>query len=227
MNKPITKRVWALDDIAKLIFILPALLMTLCISFANVLANLKASGEIVFIDQPILAVFIALLAPAGSISMKFIGDIFISDSAKKCYASWLYLLTAIVFVLWIVAFSQQFHGVSSGVDLDALINGDSGKGSQLVLLQLLAEVLVAASLALAAQTILAKYYAPNRKKNPVYIALEQRRDEHLSSHTKLRDERNDTHARLVELRAARTAFINEYLAGYAASLARHQAANDF
>lgn len=227
MSKPISKKAWELDDIAKLIFILPALLTTLCISFANVLANLKASGEVVFIEQPILAVYIALLSPAGSIAMKFIGDIFKTDRAKKRYATWVYTITATVFVLWIVAFSQQFHGVSSGVDLDAIVDGDGGKGSQLVLLQLLSEVLVAASLALAAQTILSKYYAPTQKRNPAYIALEQRRDEHLAAHEKLRDERNQTHARLVELRAARQAFVNDYLADYAALLARYQAANDF
>jgi fumarate reductase subunit D len=227
MSKSSKKKTWSLEDISKLAFIIPALLLMLCTSFANVLANLKASGEVVFVEQPMLAVFIALLAPLGSITMKFIGDIFTSDRAKRRYTTWLYLMTAIVFVLWMVAFAQQFHGVTAGMDWGEMLEGDRSKGSALVLLQLLAEVLVAASLAQAAQTIFSKCYITIPKKNPTYIALEQRRDEHLVEHRKLRDERNDTHARLVELRAKRQAAINDYLAEYAALVARYQAANDF
>ena len=67
---------WPLKDQVSLVMVWGAIVVALGMGGANVYANLMASGQPVFIEQPILAVFLSGLLPAGSTALKFISSFF-------------------------------------------------------------------------------------------------------------------------------------------------------
>ena len=190
-------------------FIAVFLLAAMGMGAANVYANLMASGEPVFIEQPWLAVFLSGLVPAGATALKFISGFFDYARTKKRYALSIYVVTALVLLIWSVSFSLNFTGVTGGMDWDAFGQDDGGKGPFLVWIQIVAEILVAAALFLAAEDIYLKYAPDSYIENLDYLNSAKALKAHSAEHDALRDTRNANHARIAQLTAARQAFINE------------------
>lgn len=209
----------AYDQIS-LVFLFFALPSSLVMGTANVYSNLLVSGEAVFIEQPYLAVFIAMLMPAGSTAIKFISNFFEYQSTKKRYALLIYSLTGIVLFIWSYLFSMSFTGVASDIDWESLGEVQNQNDSFLDWMQLVAEILVSASLFLAAEEIYLKY-SPNLFTESVeHINAKKALDAHTQTYEKLRDARNQNIADIAVLTAARGAFINKNIAEFMAMRAR-------
>jgi len=204
---------WAQQDQMAIIFILMALIAALVMSASNVYANLMNSGEMAYLEQPWIALMISLLAPAGSIAIKFISQAFERYSSIKRYANTIYTLTALSFVAWIGLFALNHSGVGGGFDWKTL-GESSSTGSYLVFVQLLTEIMVGGALCLAAQDIALKYSPEFYRENLAYMNAIKARDEHLKGHAALTEKRNHNHIRLTQLNAERQSAINHKLADF-------------
>lgn len=215
---------WQSPDKVSFIFLNVALIIALFMSWANVDANLLSSGVPIFIEQPWIAWFLSLLAPAASIALKFTSGFFDYYRTKRRYTLFIFLLTALSFLAWVILFSMNYSGVSSGIDWNSFGEG-STSGSLLVGVQLFTEILVAAALFLAAQDIAIKYSPDLFTESLAHTNAVNARDRHLKTHIPLRDERNTKHARFTQLNAERKASINEQVVAYTAARARFNAMN--
>ena len=211
---------WDGYDQISIILISLSLIAALALGAANIYANLMASGEQVFIDQPWLAVMLSTLVPAGSTAIKFISNIFEYERSKKRYTHLIYVLCTISLLVWAVCFALNFNGASGSIDWDSLSDETSGKGTMLVGVQIIAEILIAAALFLAAEDIAHKYSPQLLRESLDYTCAHDALNAHIASHEELREIRGITHARRVELEAARSSFINEQIANYLAIRSR-------
>lgn len=217
---------WMPRDQIMMVSLLLALFATLVMGTANVYSNLMASGQVVFLDSPWLAVFISLLMPTGSIAIKFLSHGFSHHRHKKLFTVIVYAFTACLFLAWTMAFAQNFSGVSGGIDWDSL--GDSsGKGAVLVWLQLVTEIMVATALALAAEEISLKYAPDFYSDNPEYIHIASQLKQFKTQHEKLSEARNEVHGQLRKAQAEHRNIINTILASYSSLRTRFNQANQF
>ncbi len=213
-------------DLLSIALLFCAIPVTLFMGAANVYSNLMASGEEVFLKQPYLAVFIAMLMPAGSTAIKFISNFFDYQNSKKRYALSIYGLTAMALLTWSVFFSIEYTGVASGIDLN-IDEHSTIYGSLLVWIQLLAEMLVSAALFLAAEDIYLKYSPNYYRESLDYINAKKALDDHQPAFEKLRDLRCQNIADIAVLSAKRQIHMNESMAGYMALRARFKQLNQF
>jgi len=217
---------WRTQDQIILFVLIVALIATMILGSANVYSNLMASGEPVFLESPWLAISLSLLMPVGSMALKFIANFFEYERTKKRYALFIYVLTTIALLSWVVLFSINFSGVSGGINWEAL--GETNhNGSYLVLSQLLSEILVASSLFLAAEDIYSKYSPETYTQNLSYTNIASALKSHEAAHEKLYKTRGNNHAVLVKQNAARQVYINECLTDFLAMRARFNTFNDF
>ncbi len=211
---------WGLMNQVGFLLSLSGMLVALLVGTANVFSNLQASNPL-FYEQPALAWLIALLMPLGSLSIKFISHIFITYRNKKRFALAVYSLSAITLLVWTIAFAMNFAGVSAGIDWDSLGESNS-KGSFLVWLQLTAEILVAAALAMAADEIYQKHNPDTLVENKEYQRICLLLEEHKREHQVLHDKRCEIYGRIAELEAEHTILTNERLVDFAALRGRFQ-----
>lgn len=186
---------------------------------ANVYANLLSSGEPIFLQQPMLAVALSLIAPAGSLALKFITNVFEYQSTKKRYALGIAVLMWLVFIAWTIAFSMNFTGIAGGMNMDDMMDTDNTAGIVMVWLQLIAEILIGTSLVLSAEDIYLKYYPPLEMDNPDYTNGKRALKEEQQHRKTLRDSRAKTFADITQLTAARNAFVDSELAQFKAARA--------
>lgn len=215
------------QDQISLSLLFPALATTLVMGSANVYVNLMATGEAVFLEQPFLAVFISMLMPTGSTSLKFIANFFEYHNSKKRYSLCIYSLTATALLTWTVLFAINYTGVAGGVNWETLGESGSSHGSLLVWIQLLSEILVSAALFLAVDEIYLKYNPYLYTENPDYINAEKALKTHQLEHENLRESRGKNMAAIAVLNAARQAYINERIADFVALRARFNQISQF
>jgi hypothetical protein len=159
------------QDIILSLFLFCAAMVMLVVSAVNLNAILISSGELVFLESPWKAWMISVLAPLSSICIKLVPLGFEFPQTKKLFLKFLYSLTALAIILWMVLIAQTFQGMGGDLDVDALL--ESGQNSQLyVFTQLCVEILVAASLFSGWQSLLDNYHpaAPSTDS----IALDKR-----------------------------------------------------
>ena len=213
---------WRGQDLIQLVLFGTLTLLCMALSVVNVQVNIMASQELVFIESPWKSWVIAMLAPAAATSIKMLPHIFASVSWQDKCKKVIYGLTALMSFIWIVQFSQTFDGIGAQPSLSDLLN-EQGSSDYFVLVQLLAEVMIAATLFIAVQNLLDAYNPSTLKANPSrLIASEQLRIDK-SACDKAFKTYQDADNKLVAHKAARQAFINEQLSAFAIALARHQA----
>jgi len=224
-EKEIPFNQWKRKDQIILLFLIPMIFVAMAMGAANIYANLLASGVSTFLEKPWLAIALSALVPLSSISIKFVSNFIEVDRNRRRYSLSIFTLTFGTLMAWTVLFAMSFNGVSGGIDWEN-IGGTSETGSLLVWSQLLLEILMASALALAAEDIYMKYSPDAWAKNMEYVAIEKALKAHLQDHKKLRELRNNRHARLIKLEALRQATINEKTAQYMSLRARFAAKND-
>lgn len=213
---------WDIRDIITYSFAMILVPVVFLMGGANVYANLMASGQLVFIENPWIAVCLSCIVPAGSVALKFISNFFETYKTKKFYTMFIFGLTALIMLIWCIAFSLNFSGISGSIDWDSM--GESkGKGSLLVLTQLLAEILIGTALFLAADDI-AQKHAQEPRSTELRNA-QAAYDRHSAKHEILRDKRNAIHALIIKLTAAKQSSINASLLDAHTFRARYNNAN--
>ncbi len=210
---------WRALDQLSITLLSVALIAAMGMGAANVYANLMASGEAVFIQQPGLAICLSLLVPTGSTALKFITVFFEYDRTRKRYALGIYTLTLITMMAWSIAFALNFTGVAGGMDWESL--GESNNsGAILVWLQLSAEILIASALFLAAEDIYCKYNPDQTCESLDYLTADKALKNFHKEYEAVAEIRGKNHGQCVCLKAKREAFINTQLVEYHALRSR-------
>lgn len=211
---------WRRKDQVLLSLLIFCLIIAAGLGMGNVYANLVASGNAVFIENPWIALMISALMPIASVSVKFVTNFLIYDTSLKLYAKCVYAATGIAFIFWGGLFGLTHSGVASGIDWDSF--GETADlGFAFVWSQLLVEMLAASALFLAAEDIYMRYSTDVYVENLEYLELEKSVKEQRAAHEALREKRGQLHGRLVELEAQREAFINEKVVEFISLRARH------
>ncbi len=183
---------------------------------SNVYSIIIASGTPVFLESPHLAIMLSGLLPIGSIALKFFAHYLPHDKAKKRYTITVYLLSALSLLAWVILFGITFKSAGSGIDWDSFDtqNMSGTKDELFTVVQLLAELLVGATLFMVAGDIFSMYSPTTLLPNPVYEEHRQNLNSLQVDHTKLADSYKNKQGRIGSLKAARKAYINTQLALY-------------
>lgn len=128
------------------------------IATVNLNSVLVSTADIAFLEAPWKAWLISALAPMASISLKCLPMAFEYPSTKRLYKKGLYSLTAIAILVWIYLVADTFQGMGGGFDVDTLLEASAQGSMTYVLVQLLTEVLMAATLFSAWQSQLDSYH---------------------------------------------------------------------
>lgn len=211
---------WRPKDKVLLSLLIFCLIIAAGLGMGNVYANLVASGNAVFIENPWIALMISALMPIASVSVKFVTNFMIYDTSRKLYAKCVYAATGIAFIFWGGLFGLTHSGVGSGIDWDSL-GETTDLGFAFVWSQLLVEMLAASALFLAAEDIYMRYSPDIYVDNLEYLELEKSVKEQRAAHEAMREKRGQLHGQLVELEAQREAFINEKVVEFISLRARH------
>lgn len=209
------------NDKCLVCFMLLGSLVCMVMGAANVYANLIASGEPVFLENPWIAVSLSMLVPMASLALKFISNFYEYASTKKSYALFIYGLSALLIVLWTVLFSLNFSGASGGVDWDSL-GSDNSDASALVWVQLFCEILISVALFLAIDDVLLKYSPTAFTENVAHLNTKKSYESHCADHEKLRISRNEILLKLTSLEKEREKSVLESVAAFHAVRARRQ-----
>lgn len=208
-------------DFLKCLLLAVFFVATLVMAGANVFANLMASGQSVFLENPWIAIALSLLVPGGSVAIKFIVDIFETHHARKRFCHFIYFLCAVMMLVWTISFALNFSGITAGIDWESLGEA-SAKGPFFTWVQLFTEVLVASALFLALSEILRKYNRDLYVESLEYINAKQARDAERAYVKELHIPHGENHARLEVLNADRSDYALQKLADFHALRARVQ-----
>ncbi len=204
---------WSLrDQFSGLLFSFSALVI-LGTGGANIYSNIMASGNLVFIENPFLAVLLSALFPAGTFSLKSFRDTLEEDRSRKRYTQFIFIGAITALLFWVFQFAIHFPGITSEINLDNLGESD-GSGSVMVAAQLLAELLVSVSLYFAATDISVRYAPDPRVPNPEHIAIQDDLQNHRHEHDLLSKELGSMRGRLKQLESKREAFTNKVVSKY-------------
>lgn len=191
---------WKLRDHIFVFMLSIASVIVMYAGGANVYSNLMS--EIVFRENPSLAISIAALIPTGSIGIKFISSYFEFDDTKRRYALCIHCLTAIFLLIWSAVFAMNFNGAAGNIDWDSIGESDNGKGALLVWIQIACELLVAASIFLALEHITSKYAPDEKTTSQAWLMAEKAIKDHMITHKPLCDE-------YIEVSTAKSMLANE------------------
>jgi len=153
---------WALKDGLAYIITLIFMVTVMAMGGANVFAILMSSGNEVFLENPTLAITIAALMPAASHVLKSFTSLIKLDQIRERYTMVIFALATITTFVWIILFATTYEGISSGIDLDKMLEPDSSGAANtwMTACQLLGEFFISAALGIHAANIGAKYGSP-------------------------------------------------------------------
>lgn len=208
-----TFRHWSLKDQVMAIFCLVAVVLVMGAGMTNIYTNILASGSVVFLERPWLAVMISLLLPVSCSVSKFFADMIETDRAHRRYTRTVFSLTLVVSLVWIILFAQVYEGPAATMDLEAFGETNHIAG-WLTGCQLLLEALAGSALFLMLGDIHAKYAPASYGRNTEKIMLEEIMAARMPHYEAARQARNETRARLIELQAMRTTFVTDMVALY-------------
>ena len=181
---------WRLQDKLEAFVLFLSLLGMMAASVLTAHGALKASGNPVFIDAPLLAWAMAAIPMMGSLAVKSAGALFKTGPLKTRFSYLLFGLTGLSLTVWTILFADSYHGLGAGLDL---FGGHSAwKEKAFVASQLITEVLVAACLFTRLERIAVQYAPDADVENPRYTLLLTRKAE-------LEAELEEANATLAEL----------------------------
>lgn len=160
---------WALRDQVAGALCAAGFVVITTASFVGVQATLADSELPIFTRNPELPYFLAILAPAASVALKFVGNAFTRRAIRELFAKGVAVAGGLSFFVWIVLFAGLFEGLAGVFDPFAEPNHLLGWGFNLV--HVVTEVLIGAALYLMLDRIMAKYTPshdiPNPKRPPL------------------------------------------------------------
>ncbi|MGH1403828.1 MAG: hypothetical protein ACRBDL_06255 [Alphaproteobacteria bacterium] len=143
----------------------------LSIEVVTIAATILSSGNPVFIDAPWTAWMMAGLVPVGAFSIKFLKSYLPNDSAKKRYALFIYLMSTILLLIWMILFSLIFDNIGADINIGDIMNSSDKviDESALTMIQLLSGSFVGGALLTASSDLIAKYSPSAMIDNPEYL----------------------------------------------------------
>lgn len=190
---------------------------------AGVQANLEASGNPVFIEQPFTKWLLSALLPAASVALKFVSNFLPHDRARRNYGLAVYIITGVLLLFWMVLFAINFTGISGGIDWSDMGEADHG-GSLLVFVQLAAEAMVGTALFLVIDLTASKYAAGySYLESLEKIQIRESRKTYSGSHTPLSAAIKAARGQKLKLEASRQSTINSKVATFTKLRARFDA----
>ncbi|MCK5659513.1 MAG: hypothetical protein KAH96_06530, partial [Alphaproteobacteria bacterium] len=194
-------------------------LIVILMGATNVYSIIMASGTPVFLDEPRLAMMLSGLLPIGSIAFKFFSSTLSNDRVKKYYTISLYGASAAALLVWVILFGITFGSVASGFDWDNLgTDSNMNIDTAFTVVQLLAEMLVGATLFQVAGDIWTTYATTTMVPNPAYEERKKNLKLLRADHGQRTQDFTQNRASLDALKAARKAYINTQILHY-----KHQA----
>ena len=216
---PLQLLIWSKDFTIGLSCMICGLIVVL-MGATNVYSIIIASGTPVFLDDPRLAMMLSGLLPIGSVALKFFSTTIQNDKFKKHYTTLLYGAAAISLVAWIVLFGMTFGSAASGFDWDSLGTDSTSKDTTFTIIQLLAEMLIGATLFQVTGNIWATYAPTTMISNPAYEERKKNLELLRTDHDERRKSYTKNTARLNTLRTARKAYVNSQILHYKRQAAR-------
>ncbi|MEL6502826.1 MAG: hypothetical protein AAFQ10_00090 [Pseudomonadota bacterium] len=182
---------WQMRHKTEALIICVLLIVALTASFITAYGNLMGTGLPVFLETPLLAGVMAMMAPMAGISVKLFNSNFRTDKGHRKFTVALNSV-AIAFVLvWVVLFSEQFHGLSTSVVAGGLFDDptlwDEVKDTLFVAITLLCEISIGAVLANRLDRIATKYAPESWSRNPESATVQ----EHVRKLEKVVEERSE------------------------------------
>lgn len=201
--------VWTLID--QIMFPLQIVLMVFVLGAgsANVFSAIMMGSEPVFLEHPILAVFLSFLLPAGSAAIHVLGDLLERDRSRHRYTLVLLGMTTITLLAWAVLFARTFQIGATGINWNAVGQEHGSMASVYTFVQILAEMLCGSCLFLGATHIHNRYSSEAVTRNPERDYLAQERQVLQLEYNALDDRLRVARARLLQLQAMRHAHISE------------------
>lgn len=209
-----TKPDWALTCLYGI-----GLVTTLIMGASNVFANLMASGIPAFLDDPWLAVALSALMPAGSIAIKLGSNVLEMPQHRKLYMQLVTCITGVLLLIWTYLFAKNYTGTAGALDLTSLMN-PTAMGWVFIWVQTACELFVSATIFLALDKILEKYYPPKFIENPEWTCISKMYGDNQRVLEETAKRRAKLHGELALLVAKRQVFVDEKVADFLAARGR-------
>lgn len=194
-----------------------AALVVLGMGASNVFSIIMASGTPVFLEQPELAWMLSGLMPLGAFALEFFKRHLHSDHAKRIYNTIIFALAAFLLVDWVVLFALVFGSPGdTGLDYGDLLKPaeEDYLGKSFTMVQLLAELLVGASLFTSAGDLFAKHSPARLIPNPDYVEATQLLEQMKNDVAPVTEALTQKKARLDMLEHGLTLYLSEQVASY-------------
>ncbi len=234
MEDPHTKKTdskpfkeWGLADKVGLCLCLAGAVATAGIGFSNVYAAMMASGEPIYIEQPLLPALTACSLPLASLAIERLNHFFKTDQTKHRYTLGIFSSTAVFAILWVLAFSTQFSSAGGDIDLMAIVESSGGKSDHLVRVQLLLEVFTASSLGLAVDSIVRRHSPDNQNDSPQLVKHEKAFETAKAKFDEVDVELNDCLGRIAFLDSERDHTILHHVSDHLAVSVAHNQSQHF
>ena len=212
-------RQWRMVDRAATLLSASAASALLAMGAANVTVNLLNSGNETFITQPWSAALFGSIVPGTAIAAEGIHHFIRSNEVRRFYILGMFGSGLAAAGVWIFSFAQEFQGVSTGIDWDALAgaaaSGGHG-GARLVWTQILAEIFLGAGLFMTIDQISRKYWRGTRVQSTEWIELSEARKRCVPECERADACGREENQAFVRINAARERFVGQALAALSA-----------
>lgn len=200
--------IWG-KDLALSLILLMAAGLVLIMGASNIYTVILSSGNPVFLNEPHLAMMLAVLLPIGSFALKFAANYLPHDKAKKRFGVAIFMLTAFALSAWTVLFGLTFGSAAGGIDWDTLGESNTLRDDLFTIVQILSEMLTGTALLMVFSDVLATYLPSTLAPNPAYEELKQMSDvQRLSLKSDMSELKTKQEA-LAHLKAKRQITINQ------------------
>ncbi|MEP0175031.1 MAG: hypothetical protein ABJH28_10245 [Paraglaciecola sp.] len=214
---------WRIQDAVFSVLLFLGALMMLGAAGGNMYSTLINSGEIAYIEQPILAVFISCLSVCAGIAVKAIPMTFTHKESQLLYYKGLFGLTGMTIVVWIYLFASTVASTGGGFSVTDMLEQGENTNSAYTFVQILVEILLGASLFSGWQMLHDSYRPKKLKANPLIPTIDAEIAVLETTLTPINDSVQKAASKVSSIKTARNAFINRQLEALTLFKARHSA----
>jgi len=200
------------------------LMIAMTASFVTAYGNLIGTGLPVFLETPLLAAVMSMMAPMAGISVKLFNSYFRTEKGRRKFTLTLNSSTIVLVFVWISLFAEQFHGLSTSVVAGGLFDDptfwDEIKDTLFVAITLLCEISIGAVIANRLDRIAITYAPDFWSRNPESETLQEHVKTLVKEVNVLNQKFGEASGQLAELEAAQKLSIEIALLVYDARRSR-------
>lgn len=208
-----------LPEVAKLIILALASGLAMAVSWANFESNLMATGEAIFIEDPIKADFIACLAPISSLIIGSLIYFLKSKQGRYRFKLTIAGLTAVSLLTWLIASAIVLDGIATGEEAEP---ASDMAAKFYFYIQTQSEILGASLLHIALFDLLEEKFPKAQYPNPLYRVQRAKINEVESELPKVEERHKNAVTAAAHHRTSRAAFISEQEQNFALELMKFE-----